>query len=505
MSPPIPDTAEPIIASFLLHLDGCITSWSPAVEQMFRYSSQEWIGQPESLLYPPGSPDLWEQDRAQAELTGSASSVRVFVTQDGAPLRADAVLTALYNSSGSLMGFSRTLRTKTDAADSEVESRLQLAAEAAQVGTWDYSPITGSLQWDNRCRAAYGLPPDAPVDYDTFLAGIHPQDRARADDAVQRALRGENRGEYEIEFRTIGLEDGGSLRWVAARGRAFFNANGVAERFIGTLIDITGRRLTEEALRERDDRYTMVTRATRDAIWDWDLITNVVRWNEGVVSLFGYQPGEVVSTADWWYDHIHPDDRIRVVDSIHTVIDHHSGDGHSWTGEYRFRCRDGSYSLVLDRGYIMRDEDGNPLRMIGAMQDVTERRRAEEALREREEFLRRIIESSPDCIKTMDLDGRILSINEGGQQVLEVDDPADICGADWLTLWDDETRTDVQAAIQTAKQGGHGRFQGYSPTMKGTPRWWDVVVVAILAKDGSPEYLLGISRDITEQRRAAEQ
>lgn len=130
---------------------------------------------------------------------------------------------------------------------------------------------------------------------------------------------------------------------------------------------------------------------------------------------------------------------------------------------------------------------------------------AQETLQKSEEFLRRVIESSPDCIKTLDLQGHILSMNEGGQKIMEVDDFPEICGVDWLTFWDGEKRQEVEAALQTARDGGTGRFQRFCPTWKGTPRWWDVAVVAILGPDGQPEQLLGVSRDITEQRLAVEQ
>ncbi len=480
------------------------------MERLLGYSRKEWVGQPESIFSVPEERESWETEREAAQIDGSAESARWYVKRDGTRFQADAALTALYDTVGELIGYSRTLwdiaeRQRLETAVREGENRFRLAAEAAQIGTWDYKPQTGDLRWDNRCCAAFGLPDSHPVTYSTFLDGIHPDDRAMADAAVQRALSGDNGGEYDIEFRTVGLQDGGRLRWVAARGRAFFNSAGTAECFIGTLIDITGRREVEETLRERDERYRIVTRATRDAIWDWDLSTDAVWWNEGVLSLFGYEPGQVGATAEWWSAQIHPDDRASVLQKIHAVIDNTEGDGHTWTGEYRFRCADGTYAAILDRGYMIRDASGNALRMIGAMQDVTERRRAEEALREREEFLRRVVENSPDCIKTMDLQGHILSINDGGQQLLEIDDFSTVCGADWQTFWQDDTCSDIREALDTARAGGTGRFQGFCPTVKGNPRWWDVAVVAILGQDGTPEQLLGVSRDITEQKQAAEQ
>lgn len=127
------------------------------------------------------------------------------------------------------------------------ETRLRLATSAAGIGTWDYNPSTGALRWDERCRAMFGLQSSRGVDYEgSFLAGLHPDDRERTDMAVKAALRPEGRGEYDIEYRTIGIEDGVE-RWVAAKGGAIF-AGGLAVRFIGTVIDISQRKLTETAL-----------------------------------------------------------------------------------------------------------------------------------------------------------------------------------------------------------------------------------------------------------------
>src|SRR5919199_3570605 len=130
----------------------------------------------------------------------------------------------------------------------ESEDRLSLAGQSTGVGTWDFDPSTGELRWDERCKAMFGLPPKAGGDYETFLEGLHPEDRERADRVVQRALDPASGGGYDIEYRTVGVEDGVE-RWVAARGQAFFDEAGRAVRFIGTVLDITERKRAEE---ERD-------------------------------------------------------------------------------------------------------------------------------------------------------------------------------------------------------------------------------------------------------------
>ena len=144
-------------------------------------------------------------------------------------------------------------RRAAEAELADSEARLRLATEAGDIGTWDFDPTSGRLQWDARCKELFGLPPEAPVSYEgSFLAGLHPDDRERANAAVQRALRPGGSGLYELEFRTLGIEDG-IERWVAANGRAIFE-DGRAIRFVGTVIDITGRKLGERRLREFSER-----------------------------------------------------------------------------------------------------------------------------------------------------------------------------------------------------------------------------------------------------------
>ncbi len=138
-------------------------------------------------------------------------------------------------------------RIRSQEAARNSEEQLRLATNAASIGIWDYDPISGRLQWDDRCKALFGLPPDADVSYENaFLAGLHPEDRETADDAVQKALGAGEPTAFDIQYRTIGLSDK-IERWIAATGTAHFK-DGRATRFIGTVIDITARKRVEAAL-----------------------------------------------------------------------------------------------------------------------------------------------------------------------------------------------------------------------------------------------------------------
>ncbi|KQT35324.1 diguanylate cyclase [Sphingomonas sp. Leaf412] len=192
----------------------------------------------------------------------------------------------------------------------------------------------------------------------------------------------------------------GSLFFANGSVRPLHDAQGAITGFIKIARDETRRRAAEAALRETELRYRLAAKATSDAIWDWDLITGGVEWNDAVCVLFGYARDAIAPTGDWWIGNIHPDDRERVRADIHAIID---GASDHWASEYRFRRADGTHADVFDRGHVSRDEDGVAVRMIGAMLDLTERKRTESALRELNETLEtRVLERTADLVAAQD-------------------------------------------------------------------------------------------------------
>lgn len=130
---------------------------------------------------------------------------------------------------------------------------------------------------------------------------------------------------------------------------------------------------------EHQERFHLISKATNDVIWDWDFITNKVWWNDSVTKIFGYQLEELEPGPESWTNRIPPDDLEPIVNSIHQVID---GEEEYWSAEYRFIKHDGQVATVADRGFVVRDQNGKAIRMVGSMLDVTERMELEQRLRE---------------------------------------------------------------------------------------------------------------------------
>ncbi len=136
------------------------------------------------------------------------------------------------------------------------------------------------------------------------------------------------------------------------------------------------RKQAEQELRDQNDLYQMVQRATSDVIWVRDIAADTLEWSDTITATFGYPSSKVPSTRQWWIDAVHPEDRDQVLNGIEIII---KSGGVVWSDEYRFRQMDGSYTQVLDRGYVVRDDAGKAIKMVGAMSDLSLRLRAEEA------------------------------------------------------------------------------------------------------------------------------
>lgn len=260
----------------------------------------------------------------------------------------------------------------------ENESKLLAAQKIAKVGYWQSFPDSKGLYWSDEVYNIWGLDKITfHLDYDSYFNTIHPDDREEFLKSRERAFK--TGVQHDIEHRIM-LKDG-SMKWVHTLGNLVRDEQGEIMIFEGTVQDITNDKLALEKLKISEARYEYVTRATSDAIWDWDLLTDEVYYGGAFQTLFGYPADIARNHSTFWENHIHPEDAKKTHEKIQSII---IGDTETWTLEYRFRKSDGKYAFVEDKGILIKDESGNPIKMVGAMHDISEAR-----IGERQESLQR--------------------------------------------------------------------------------------------------------------------
>ena len=194
-------------------------------------------------------------------------------------------------------------------------------------------------------------------------------------------------------------------------------------RIIAIVRNITERRNAENKIRESIERLQRLSKATHDAIWDWNLITEEVWWNEGFYKLLGYDKEQAVPDLDDWSKKIHPDDRDKVVNRLKTVRKNLI---HFWEDEFRYESGGGNYGTVLDRAYVLRDEAGTPIRVIGAIVDITERKKTEQRVADSEQRYRALFEQNLAGIYQTTIGGEIITCNHAFAAMLGYTSPQEL-------------------------------------------------------------------------------
>ncbi|NMF65385.1 PAS domain S-box protein [Brasilonema octagenarum] len=217
--------------------------------------------------------------------------------------------------------------------------------------------------------------------------------------------------------------------------------------------------------------------------------------NSGCRDLFEVESSAALQDANLIWNQIHPDDQPSFQASAAKAAENFL----PWDWQGRIITSSGKLKWIQGRSSGLRTADGDA--WDGWLIDITDRKQIEEALRESEELKQRILDSSNDWIKVLRLDGHLLYLNPGGQHLLEVDDSASILNSDWVSFWQGEDYDKALAAIAAARMGNTGQFQGYLPTAKGKPKWWDTIISPIRDASGQVVQLLAISRDISTAKR----
>lgn len=337
----------------------------------------------------------------------------------------------------------------------------------------------------------------AEVVGDGWMQSLHPDDYQRTVDAWNDAVIRQR--DYDIEYRLKRYD--GVYRWFVARGNPMKDEQGNILKWYGTCTDIQDQKITQEHLQQAKERFDLVSKATQDVIWDWNLENNLVWWNEAFKEKFGYNAADIEPDAQSWYGRVHPNDRERIIGGIHHVIDH---GGINWSDEYRFLKKDGSYAIVYDRGYVLHHPNGTAYRMLGSMQDVTEARGQQEKLKESEQRFQAAIAAVQGVLWTNNSRGEMEG-EQPGWHALTGQTQDEYQGFGWSSA---VHPNDAQATVDAWNQAVEARrmfvFEHRLKTKSGEWRHFTIRAIPVLKADGSIKEWVGVHTDVTEQRLAEE-
>ncbi len=250
------------------------------------------------------------------------------------------------------------------------EERFRLIAQVTGNAVWEWDLAGGQKWWSDGRSEIFGMQPDV------WHSNIYPNDMRRIHEAWDRLVSGQVSSMHE--FYKLRRADG---TWATVEDRAFsiLDDKGQTVRVLGSMTDISERLNLEEQVRLNDERFRLVSAATSDVIWDSDIETQDIWWNENIERSFGYKFANEKTTSDWWLEKVHPEDRTAVWESLRAAIE---GSSVTWQAQYRFYRADGSIATVVDKGYIIRDVHGKPVRILGSLTDITDRLEIDALLRQ---------------------------------------------------------------------------------------------------------------------------
>lgn len=254
----------------------------------------------------------------------------------------------------------------------------------------------------------------------------------------------------------------------------------------------------DDALRNSEAYFRQLTDTVPAIIWITRPDGRCVYLNQHWYDYTGQEAAEAEGFG--WLQTIHPD---HMAEAERIFIEANQART-SFTLLYRLRTSGGQYRWCKDIGSPKFNREGVFEGFIGTVVDVHEEKTAEQRLRKSEGFTRTALESSPDCVKMLDIEGRLIYMNYNGTCIMEVDDFSTIRNKQWWELWPESAKEEVKNAVIQALKGQTAQFQGFCPTAKGIARWWDVMVSPIAGTNGAITQLISVSRDITEKRKAEE-
>jgi PAS domain S-box-containing protein len=383
-----------------------------------------------------------------------------------------------------------TERTEAEIALEQSRARLRLAFDHAQMDAWEWDIVNDEVTDTARKGGPLWSTP-APLTRATFLERVYDDDRARVTDVLNSVLEGEG-NEYDVEFR-IGWPDG-SVHWVSASGILTRDEDGRPQRLSGIATDITERKKAEDERRRGEERLRLALEGARMMTWEWDVSTDSASHDGGENAEVNYlRNGHKL--ADF-LAMVAKEDREKVSEAIQRTVD----EGADYNVEFRAAPAGGEPRWIASRGTVVRNETGTVVQVVGVAMDITESKRADEALRESEERFRALYQDNPSMYFTVAGDGTVLSVNRFGAEQLgyEVDE---LVGTSVFDIFHRNDRAAVRRQLSfLAKDLNAVRSWEFRKVRKdGQVIWVREIVRATRSADGGTIFLV-VCEDITERR-----
>jgi len=354
------------------------------VEQMLGYPEERFLGTTGFALSLISEEDRERVERETSEIFAAGTSGVVqfrWQTKEGLMLWVESHLTTIRNENGKPVGLRGVTMNISERRQAEAALKENQAQLAGIVG----SAMDAIISIDERQRvvlfnaaaeAMFGRSAAQALGqpFNTFIPKPFRDTQDRFSALKQANGGGPQIGSFASFYgKRAGGEDFPvdlSISEVELNGARFYTI---------ILRDMTERMRAEEALRESEHRFQLVSQATKDILYEWNLQTDFVWWNDSAMgSVFGYPLKEMRHDLNWWEERIHPEDRERIDVSVSEAL---GGVEQMWENEYRFRKMDNSYAYVYHRAFIVRDDGGKALKVIGSLMDFSERKQSEEKLR----------------------------------------------------------------------------------------------------------------------------